>query len=209
VDVRPACEVLSRWDHRMDAESSGALLFTRYWSRATEGAKNAEVSLWSVPFDVENPVTTPNTLDVRSPVVAGALADAVLELSSAGIALDAELGEHQVALRGGKRIPLGGGADSLGVVNVIEGPFGPDGFAAEHYGSGYLHIVAFDGSACPDSVTLLSYSQSDDSGSPHHTDQTERYSRKEWVKERFCEDEVLSSPALEILHLDRLRAAAE
>jgi acyl-homoserine-lactone acylase len=209
VDVRPACEVLSRWDHRMDAESRGALLFTRYWSRAKQAAQDAGVSLWSVPFDVENPVTTPNTLDARSPVIAGALADAVLELSSAGIALDAELGEHQVALRGGKRIPLGGGADSLGVVNVIEGPFGPDGFAAEHYGSGYVHIVTFDGSACPDSATLLSYSQSDDSRSPHHTDQTQLYSRKEWVNERFCEDDVLASPALEILHLDRLRAAAE
>jgi acyl-homoserine-lactone acylase len=209
VDVRVACEVLAGWDHEMDADSPGALLFTRYWSRATDGAHDEGVSLWSVPFDVENPITTPNTLDTSAPLVARALADAVLELSDAGIALDAELGDYQYAERGGRQISIGGGAGSLGVVNVIEGPFGLGGFTDEHHGSAYLHVVAFDGGLCPDAVSLLAYSQSDDRGSPHHIDQTELFSRKEWVTERFCEDDILSSPSLEVIDLDRLRADSE
>jgi acyl-homoserine-lactone acylase len=204
VDVREACDVLSRWDHKMDSASPGALLFTRYWSRVTFSARDAGVSPWTVPFDLENPVTTPNTLDVSSPLLVQALADAVLELSTAGIALDAELGDYQYAARGGRHIPIGGGAGELGVVNVMEGPFGLEGFTEAHYGSGYMHIVAFDDDACPDTVTLLSYSQSEDSLSPHHVDQTELYSRKEWVRERFCEDDVLSSPELEVIDLRRI-----
>jgi acyl-homoserine-lactone acylase len=42
----------------------------------------------------------------------------VLELEGAGIALDAELGDHQFVMRGGRRISLGGGTDELGVVNL-------------------------------------------------------------------------------------------
>jgi hypothetical protein len=34
-------------------------------------------------------------------------------------------------------------------------------------GSGYMHVVAFDDSGCPDAVVLLSYSQSSEPTSPH------------------------------------------
>jgi acyl-homoserine-lactone acylase len=209
VGVREACEILARWDHAMDVDSAGALLFTRYWTHVTEAAKSAGTSPWTVPFDAEDPVVTPNTLDAASPLVPQALADAVLELSNAGIALDAKLGDYQYALRGGRRIPIGGGGDALGVANVMEGPFGAEGFIEGHYGSAYIHVVAFDGSACPDAATLLAYSQSDDTRSRHHLDQTERYSQKEWVRERFCEKDILASPELEIIELETKRAHFE
>jgi acyl-homoserine-lactone acylase len=203
VDVSEACDVLARWDHAMDVDSSGALLFTRYWSRVTDAASSEGASPWSVPFDVEAPVTTPNTLDVTAPRVARSLADAVLELSQEGIALDAKLGDYQYVERGGKRIPIAGGAGSLGVVNVMERKFGPGGFVGTPHGSAYMHVVAFDGSSCPDAVTLLGYSQSDDPRSPHHVDQTERFSRKEWITSRFCAEDIASSPELEIVVLER------
>jgi acyl-homoserine-lactone acylase len=203
IDVTHACEVLAGWDHRMDTGSSGALLFTRYWSRAFDAAKAEEVSLWTEPFDLKNPLNTPSTLDVQAPLIARALADAVQELSGSGMPLDATLGDYQYIERDGQRFALSGGGDPLGVVNVMEGPFGPDGFAEAHYGSGYLHVVAFDGSACPDAVTLLTYSQSEEPSSPHHADQTELYSRKEWVTERFCQAAILASPELEIVPFER------
>jgi acyl-homoserine-lactone acylase len=126
----------------------------------------------------------------------------VLELSSAAIQPDALLGDYQGVTRAGKRIPLGGGTDVLGVVNLLDSPFSADGFSEDWNGSGYMHVVAFDGTRCPDAVTLLSYSQSDDEGSPHHADQTELYSQKKWVSERFCERDILTSPALEIIELE-------
>ncbi|MBC6451560.1 penicillin acylase family protein [Actinokineospora sp. HBU206404] len=39
----------------------------------------------------------------------------------------------------------------------------------------------------PQAKTVMAYSQSSDPLSPHHNDQTELSSRKEWVTERFCD----------------------
>jgi hypothetical protein len=36
-----------------------------------------------------------------------------------------------------------------------------------------------------------------DPTSPHHHDQTELFSQKRWVTERFCERDILASPTLE------------
>ncbi|MEY2937386.1 MAG: hypothetical protein RL033_8135, partial [Pseudomonadota bacterium] len=61
---------------------------------------------------------------------------------------------------------------------------------------------AFDGDDCPDAVTLLTYSQSTEPTSPHSSDQTRLYSKKEWVTERFCEQDILASPALEVVRFE-------
>jgi acyl-homoserine-lactone acylase len=203
VDVSGACDVLEQWDRGTDSKSRGALLFTRYWSRAFLGAIADQESLYSEPFSLDEPLDTPRTLDLDSPRFTRALADAVQELTAGGIPLDAELGEHQYVERGGKRYPLSGGANEMGVVDVMEGPFGPDGFTKQQYGSAYMHVVAFDGTPCPDAVTLLGYSQAEEPSSPHHEDQTALYSQKRWVTARFCEADILASPELEVIHFER------
>jgi acyl-homoserine-lactone acylase len=104
--------------------------------------------------------------------------------------------------RGGRRWPIGGGTDDLAVVNAMTTSFEPAGSPERFYGSTYLHVVALDGSPCPDAVTLLGYSQSSEPGSPHHTDQTELFSRTQWVRDRFCEEDILASPELEVLTLE-------
>jgi acyl-homoserine-lactone acylase len=68
-------------------------------------------------------------------------------------------------------------------------------------GATYLHVVAFDGDRCPDTGTLMAYSQSADPTSPHHSDQTKLFSRKQWVTERFCEQDILASPELRVVHI--------
>ena len=75
--------------------------------------------------------------------------------------------------------------------------------AADSEGEALLsqNQVVFDGTQCPDAVTLLTYSQSQDPTSPHHADQTRLYSEKRWVTGRFCLDDILASPALERLVL--------
>ena len=50
--------------------------------------------------------------------------------------------------------------------------------------------AALDG-PCPDTSTLLTYSQSSEPGSPHASDQTELFSEQRWVTERFCEADIL------------------
>jgi acyl-homoserine-lactone acylase len=202
VDVQAACEALARWDHRMATDSAGALLFSRYWTRAFGAAGEQGVSPWRVPFDVNDPVNTPNTLDTSAPFVAQALADAVLELEAAGIPVAARLGDYQYVVRDGQHLPVGGGTDDLGVINMMAASFGPSGFTEPFYGSGYMHVVALEPGRCPDAVSLLTYSQSADPNSPHHADQTELFSQGRWVTGRFCEADILASPALEVIELE-------
>lgn len=69
------------------------------------------------------------------------------------------------------------------------------------HGSSYVQAVSFDGGKCPDARTLLTYSQSTNSKSPHFADQTKLFSLGKWVRGRFCEHEILSSPQLRIVYL--------
>ena len=198
-DLAQACDVLSTWDRRNNVDSRGALLFDRFWIKVRATVGNG--SLWKVPFDQADPVRTPNTLDVANPGIGKALADAVGELRAAGVALDAPFGDNHYVVRNGERIPLGGGSPRLGVFNSMGGIWdAANGSYTEiQHGATYLHAVAFDGDRCPDAVTLLAYSQSANSASPHYSDQTKLLSRKQWVTSRFCERDILASPALQIV----------
>ncbi|MGW1090343.1 penicillin acylase family protein [Streptomyces sp. NPDC002596] len=200
VDVSAACDVLARWDRKFDTGSRGALLFDRFWRRAT-AVPTAE--LWKVPFSPTDPVGTPHTLNTAAPRVTAALADAVAELRAAGIAPDALLGANQVVVRNGKRIPVGGGTESLGVWNKTEPVWDAavGGYTEVSAGSSYIQAVGWDGSSCPVARTLLTYSQSSNPNSPHYSDQTELFSGERWVTSRFCEKDIARSPALRVVRV--------
>ena len=201
VDVREACGVLARWDRSMDTDSRGALLFDRFWRRLTAAVPAAR--LWKVPFSAADPVRTPNTLDTGVPGFATALADTVAELRAAGIALDSRLGEHQFVVRDGRRIPVPGGTESLGVWNKVEPVWDPagGGYTEVTTGSSYIQAVGWDGGRCPVARTLLTYSQSSNPNSPHFGDQTRLFSGEKWVTSRFCEKDILSAPGLKIVRV--------
>ncbi|MFJ5720868.1 penicillin acylase family protein [Streptomyces sp. NPDC093149] len=204
VDVSAACDVLRRWDRKLDTGSRGALLFDRFWRRA---ATVSPAELWKVPFSLADPVGTPNTLNTSAPGVTRALADAVAELRAAGIALDAPLGRHQTVVRNGKRIPLGGGTESLGVWNKTEPVWdaAAGGYADVSAGSSYIQAVGWNGTGCPVARTLLTYSQSSNPRSPHYSDQTELYSGERWVTSRFREKDILRSPVLRVVRASERR----
>ncbi|MEU0396508.1 penicillin acylase family protein [Streptomyces sp. NPDC006208] len=198
-EVVRACGVLERWDRTMDTGSRGALLFDRFWRVLTASVPAAQ--LWKVPFSPADPVGTPHTLNTDSPAFAKALVDTVAALDSAGVPLDAPLGEHQFVVRGGKRIPVHGGTESLGVWNKIEPVWNPagGGYTEVAHGSSHVQAVGWDGSRCPVARTLLTYSQSSNTASEHHRDQTALFSGERWVTSRFCERDILRSPGLEVV----------
>ncbi|MGW6983593.1 penicillin acylase family protein [Streptomyces sp. NPDC054932] len=199
VDVSAACGVLAGWDRTTDSASRGALLFDRFWRRLT--ASTPAKDLWLVPFSAADPVRTPRTLNQAAPGIGRALADAVAELKAAGIALDAPLGEHQFVVRGGRKLPVGGGTEALGVWNKIEAPWNAaaGGYPEVVHGSSHIQAVGWDGSRCPVARTLLTYSQSSNPGSPYYADQTRMYSEERWVGARFCERDILTSPKLKVV----------
>ena len=81
VDIAEACPVLLRWDEKVDADSRGAHLFREF-------ARFGGLQLL-VPFDVNDPLNTPHTLNMDDPRVLRALAQAVLFLRANEIPLDA------------------------------------------------------------------------------------------------------------------------
>ncbi|MFD5074792.1 penicillin acylase family protein [Streptomyces sp. NPDC058371] len=198
VEVSVACGVLKSWDHSMNTDSRGALLFDRFWRKLTAAVPGAQ--LWKVPFSAADPVRTPRTLNTDAPGFTTVLADAVAELRTAGIALDSKLGAHQFVVRGGRTIPVPGGTESLGVWNKVEPVWNPagGGYTEVTTGSSYIQAVGWDGSRCPVARTLLTYSQSSNPDSPHYSDQTRLFSGGKWVTSRFCEKDILSSPGLRV-----------
>ncbi|SDN58486.1 penicillin acylase family protein [Allokutzneria albata] len=199
-DVKEACDTLSTWDKESNVESGGALLFDRFWAKSCASVPGP--ALWKVPFNPANPVATPNTLNTDQPGVAKAFTDAVAELRAANIPVNAPWGDYNYVVRNGERIPIGGGASNMGVFNAVSGAWDPTkGYAEMQHGATYLHALSFNNSSCPDSATLVAYSQSANPASAHYNDQTKLCSRKQWVTERFCEEDILASPKLRVVQV--------
>jgi acyl-homoserine-lactone acylase len=188
IAVGDACNVLARWDLHENLDSRGAILFRRFIGHAI-----AADDLWSTPFSVTDPVNTPNTLNAASASVGTALGDAIADLGTAGIPLDARVGDVQGVTRGGRLIPIHGGpGDPHGQFNAIFAPFGDSaGFGDIEHGSSYVQVVTWHRGRCPDAATILTYSLSENPRSRHRSDQTRLFSRKRWVRGRFCRRDVL------------------
>ena len=210
VDVSEACGVLERWNLRDDLDSRGAVLFRRFAGRAlaTPGGlpTGTPPGVFAVPFDANDPVNTPRGLNTDSPTVRAALADSVKELRDQGIPLDARLREYQYEMRGKERIPIHGGPGGLGVFNAISAPFkANEGFPDIVHGSSFVMAAHLNGTRCPDSRSILTYSLSANPASPHFADQTRLFSRKQWVDMRFCVEEILRDRRLAVLELGCVR----
>lgn len=196
VDISPACNVLTQWDGRAFKNSRGVHLFREF---AQEFSLDPQ---WSVPFDPAQPTSTPNTLNANAKVLQQ-LATAMLRVQSAGIALDAPLGDVQFVERtlpdgtaSGERLPWEGGNNIEGGFNVFRPVLGNDGtLIPRHvyaplpgsqlsaagkgykvdYGSSWMMTVNFTERG-PVARGLLAFSQSANTASPHNRDQTEVYS---------------------------------
>ena len=180
-DLAEACAALAAWDLRVNLDSRGAHIFRLF---AEKGGLR-----FKVPFDAADPVNTPNTLDVEDPRVLTALIDAVQQLRTLRIPMDATLAQVQTEPRaGGERIPIHGGPGPEGIFNVIT----PVDLKAElgwtkiRHGSSWIMAVEFTDRG-PVSQGVLTYSQSTNPDSPNAADQTRLYSRKGWDDLRFSE----------------------
>jgi len=205
VAVGDACDVLARWDLHENLDSHGAVLFRRF----VDHAMTDQLSPYSTPFDVNDPVNTPRGLNTSDPEITTALGDAIADLDNAGIPLDASPRQEQYVVSderlpfdntppaaplAGPRIPIPGGVgDPNGEFDAIYAPFILDqGYAPVYFGSSFVQVVSWNNGPCPVGGTILTYSESDSTASPHHTDQTELFSQHRWVPDTFCPGAVLA-----------------
>ncbi|WP_260695973.1 penicillin acylase family protein [Streptomyces sp. IB201691-2A2] len=196
VDVRQACMTLARWDTRADTGSRGAALWVTFFNHLLQDGRS---DTWRrVPYDPAQPLTTPRGIKGADVRVQHALADAVQDFAARDIPVDTELG----AIQKWAGIPLPGCNGDMGCFNVVEA--GPDsGTGAPPsgaFGTSFLMAVELTPGG-PRAHTLLTYGQSANPASPHYTDQTRLYSRKQWVTERFTEEEIADDPALKVTTL--------
>lgn len=195
VDVRPACTVLANWDLTDGIDSHGAHLF-REWAQASQEAERN----YAIPFDAGDPVNTPRGLDTTdNPKVLQALAVAVRRLTAAGVPLDARLGDLQYVSRNGERIPIPGGTNASGLLNIIGAPFSASagGYPDVISGSSWIQATEFTKRG-PVSRGVLTYSQSTNPASPHFDDMTRRFSAGEWVDLPFREKDVAAATLTKI-----------
>ncbi|MER5350908.1 penicillin acylase family protein [Kitasatospora sp. NPDC002551] len=203
VDVRAACDVLAAWNTRADADSRGTVL----WQEYTGALARTGTTAWrTVPYDPAQPLTTPRGIAAGDADAQRAFADAVRGLAARGVPVDAPIGRVQRWAG----IPLHGCSGLLGCFNVVTaapesgaggGTYPADLLSVPH-GSSFLMATELTDRG-PRTRTLLAYGQSADPTSPHFTDQTRRYARKQWVTERFTEAEIRSAPGLTVTTLRR------
>ncbi|WP_406437723.1 penicillin acylase family protein [Streptomyces sp. NBC_01613] len=198
IDVQQACATLARWDTRADTDSRGAALWVTFFDHL-QGAGPPDT--WRrVPYDPAQPLTTPRGIKGDDVRVQHALADAVQDFAARDVPVDVELG----AVQKWAGIPLPGCTGDKGCFNVVEA--GPDAGTgtptAGAFGSSFVMAVELTADG-PRTHTVLTYGQSANPASPHYTDQTRLFSRKQWVTERFTEAEITGDPALKVTTLHR------
>lgn len=202
-NVAPACAVLKQWDRRNRLESVGAHVWTVLWGRLTgnpaSGLPSVSGVLYEVPFDANDPVNTPRTLNVANANVRtrvmGDLALTVQFFATNGIPLDRPWGQVQFDQRNGQAIPIHGGSGTSGVWNAMTtGALVPNvGYTPIFAGSSYIQAVTF-GPSGPDARAIVTYSQSSDPANPHYADMTRLFSQYGWVKLPYAEGEMRQDP---------------
>jgi len=190
-EAEASCGILQSWDGLYNLDSVGSSLWREFWARV-RGTKD----LWAVPFDANDPVNTPNTLnDEDTGVIESvrcALGGAVDRLVTAEIPLDRPWGEAQFRWNGDRteRIPIhgGNGQSTFSVIgsNLVDG----EGYSDIPAGNSYIQTVTWDDTECPVAFGVLTYSQSVDPTSPHYSDMTELYSAKGWNDMPFCPEDI-------------------
>jgi acyl-homoserine-lactone acylase len=165
--TRRAAQVLAHWDHTVNADSRGALLFFEWVDQP--GAVNGYAGKgFAQPYDLSRPLTTPQGLSDPQAAVR-ALEVAARETQAKYGALDTPWGEVMRFRKDNVDLAASGGPGRLGIFDVIE--FGPleQGQRVASFGDSYVAIVSFNQPAR--AKVLLTYGSSSQPGSAHGSDQ--------------------------------------
>jgi len=84
---------------------------------------------------------------------------------------------------------------------IVTEPEEGSGYPPIVHGNSYIQVISWDQDGRLDPRAVLTYSQSPEPESSHYADMTRLYSRGEWVRLPFSEDEIAADPNLVTLQL--------
>ena len=202
IDLTDACEVLDRWDGSARPDSRGAVLAREFIVRLPAEVRSSGLALtpetWRIPFDRARPLDTPAGLTATN-ATRHALAEAVQQLDTAHIPLDAPLRDAQYLTLNGQRVPIGGFPFSF--LRFSAPPQRGDDGELRAYGDAYIHAVTFDDEG-PIADIAMPYSQSTDPQSEHSWDLTLAYALQRWIRLPFLERDIRNDPGYRLITLN-------
>ena len=191
IDGKNVCQILEDWDRTANNDSVGSHIMREFLTVAGAGRAMPAKYNYNIAFDVNDPVNTPRELDTaNNPEVLIDLAKAVQAIQARGIALDAELGDIQYVTRNGEQIPIHGGRENEGVFNKMSLGGGSGDYAevTGSSGSWIMNTALTDDG--PEVKALLTYSISTNPDSENYSNQTERFSNKDFIEIPYHLDDV-------------------
>ena len=218
VDISKACEVLAAWDRKANANSVGTQIFREYAiQRAVYIEETGCTSqCWQTAFDPEYPLSTPRGLpsltEPTQDIHLYGLAQAVLNLELAGVALDSKVNQYQRLVKGDASHQIAGGmgniTGSFSTINVRSMPdtqyHSYSGLKKGGYdigvGDGFIYLLEFTESG-PNATSVLLYSQSNNPQSPHYFDQAPLIDSDAYKPVRFSKQSIIEDPNYRILTL--------
>lgn len=199
--VEAVCSQLRAWDGKANVDSNLGVL---HLNNIMTALKNLP-GVWRVPFDAGDPQHTPRGIAIERPEVAQGVRQAMLAsqaMSEKNQLTQPHWGDVQVSRIGTHTLPIHGGPASLGVYNAMQS-IPSEGHLQVVSGTSYLQVVSFDGHG-PQAQGLLAFSQSSDPQSPHASDQTRAFSRKQWQTLPFTEAQITADPQYRVQTISTL-----
>jgi acyl-homoserine-lactone acylase len=183
--VAQAAELLAAWDNTAGPKSRGAVLFSIWWARYTDG--QTPDSMFAQSWTAAAPVATPRGLkDVARAV--SAFTWAVEETAKRHGAFDVAWGDVHRVRMGKTDEPVGGCGGALGCFRVLNFRTDPDGKRSVVGGDGWVLAVEF--TDIPRGYSVLAYGQSALEDSPHYGDQAEMFAKGEFKRIAFTDRDI-------------------
>jgi acyl-homoserine-lactone acylase len=190
--VQQAADILAKWDRRADKDSVGAALFT-FW--ALEYVQKEGFAAYAVPFDFNDPLSTPRGLADPAGAVA-TLEDVARTLEATrllGGGIDVPYGDvfRLRFMDSDVDLPASGGFDVVGTFSTLTFVQDDDLRFAPVAGDSFVAVIEFSDPVR--AKVLLTYGNSTQPGSPHKGDQLALYTEHQMRDALLTREQVEAS----------------
>jgi len=178
-----AARVLQSWDRLTDADSRGAMLFTKWFDKITG-------NMFRIPWNEEKPFSTPDGL-ANPELAVKLLAEASEEMKREYGSLDLEWGAVHHFSMNGFDYRANGGPGQYGIFRTIDYFAGPDAKKRAFFGDTYIAVTEFGKTTS--AQVALGYGNATQPGNRHSGDQLVLFAEKKLRNALLKREDVLNN----------------